>query len=339
MSVRALAIVLLLSLLLSGCTMSGNRIEQNAAQKLEKLKGYYAEVEAVVFSLEGEQHYQVKQWFLAPSRWRVEVTTAAGEQVFICDGSEIYVYQPGLDDYYRVDVNTEKELAAPFLLSGYLEQLLTTKTHSFAGKRVEDGVTYYLASYESDISFNEKVQLWLDKKTFFPMKIETYFEEERISRITCNRLEVNTRLDESLFKFEAPRAGEVASYCLIQPLSLDDAGENWPYPVYVPEYLPNGCFLFIVSRGDVNGKEQLILIYKGDDHFSLVQHPNGSPPYQTEATRKVMIGSTAGFYQKNQTGDLATLWWSQKETNFILTGTLPLEEMVRIAASIKEKGA
>ena len=101
MSVRALAIILLLSLLFSGCGMNGNRLEQNATKKLEKLKGYYAEVEAVVFSLEGEQHYQVKQWFLAPSRWRVEVTTAAGEQVFICDGSQIYVYQTGFDDFYR----------------------------------------------------------------------------------------------------------------------------------------------------------------------------------------------------------------------------------------------
>lgn len=339
MSVRALAIILLLSLLFSGCGMNGNRLEQNATKKLEKLKGYYAEVEAVVFSLEGEQHYQVKQWLLAPSRWRVEVTTDVGEQVFICDGSQIYVYQPGFDDFYRVDVNTEKELAAPFLLSGYLEQFIATKTHNFQGERNENGQTYYLVAYESGASYIEKVQLWLDKKTFFPMKIETYVEEELISRITCSRLEVTTRFDESLFQFAAPGVGEVASYCLIRPLSLDEAGENWHHPVYVPEYVPTGCFLFVVSSGEENGTEQLILIYKGDHHFSLVQRLKGSPPYQTEATRKVLIGSTTAYYQENQTDDLATLWWSHQETDFILTGTLPLEEMVRIAFSIKEKGA
>lgn len=339
MSVRALAIIVLLSLLFSGCGMDGDRLEQKATQKLEKLKGYYAEVDAVVFSLEGEQHYQVKQWFLAPSRWRVEVTTAAGEQVFICDGSQIYVYQPGFNDFYRVDVNTEKKLAAPFLLSGYLEQFIATKTLNFQGERNEDGQTYYLISYEHSASFVEKVQLWLDKKTFFPMKIETYIDDELISRIICSRLELTTKFDESLFKFESPGTGEVASYCLIRPLSLDEAGENWLHPVYVPEYVPSGCFLFVVSRGEENGKKQLILTYKGDHHFSLVQRSKGGPPYQAEATRKVLIGSTTAYYHKNQTDDLATLWWSQQETDFILTGTLPLEEMVRIAFSIKEKDA
>lgn len=330
---KVLSAILVLVFLLSGCSMTEESLPDDISGALEKTDGYYAELEATVVSAEGEQTYQIKQWMEA-ANWRVEVTSETASQIFICDGMQIYVYQPGIEDYYRLDANTAADIAPPFFLVNYLTRLLHAEGYTFEGRREQDGQQYDVVSFRA--RENEEMRLWLNPQSHFPMIVETFLHGELLNRVVCTHLEVNPSISSELFSFNAVEDREVNSSCQVSPISIDEAHESWPYPVYTPEYLPEGSFLFLISRSEDKDVQQLLFIYKGKHHFTLVQSPNTDMhPHLSEATEEVTIGENLGYYHPNLNDDLATLWWSNETTTFILTGNLPQEEMVHVAQTLK----
>lgn len=322
-------------LLLSGCTVTGEKLTDRVEQRMLKLHGYYAELEAVVYSVEGERAYRVRQWLEMPDRWRVEVDSADGSQVFICDGAHIWVYQPGIEDYYRLDVSMgRQEVSPPFMLAGYLSKMGKAATVTFGGQQTVEGKKTYLVTLPGAYN-DDLVRIWLDAKSLFPAVVETEVDGDLVSRVTTRALKLNPKFAEGLFTFEAQTEREAAYHCLIRPLSLEEAKKDWPLPVFTPSYLPQGSRLFVISRGTEDGRERLILIYEGDHPFTLVQkEKSGQPADRVQGTQEVRIGRYAGRYRKNSVNDLITVWWANDTCDFILTGAIPLGELVKIASSL-----
>jgi outer membrane lipoprotein-sorting protein len=328
------AFFMMLFILLAGCTTTPERLVKKVAKTVDQLRGYYAEIDAVVFSLEGEQHYVVRQWFQSPSRWRVEVETEDDRQFFISNGEQVLVYQPDLGDYYRVGADFIQEIPPPFMLLTYLEQFIEKQSYTFGGKKKKERHTFYHVTYDVRES-NERVQLWLDTKTLFPILVETYLDDELLNRLTCCKFEMNPEFTEDLFDINLQDEQEITSRCLIRPLSLEEARREWPLPVFVPSYLPPGTSLFVVSRGEEDGREQLMLIYNGKNSFTLIQREkeDGSV-YQASGMEEVHINGATGVFQKNKMDETNTLWWSNETSHFILTGYIQMEDMIRVAESL-----
>lgn len=333
---KLLLLIVLLALTAGGCAVTEEKLLSQAERNVQKAKSYYAECEAVVFSMEGEQRYQIKQWQQAPSRWRVEVTAGNESQYFICDGSHIWVYQPGFADYYRIDAKQSGgELAPPFMLTGFLEQLQKAPSREFDGLQDCDGKKYYHVSYPGPLP-GETVSLLIDPQTFFPHMAEITLDGKTVSRLLVYRLQLNPRLEDRLFEFTASSAQATSALCEILPLTLEEAQKGWPAPVYLPGYLPEGTSLYTLSRVLEETKEQLICIYQGSTAFTLVQsYDKTVPVIKNSKAYPVQIGEYTGSFQNNSTNDLAVLCWSGKDCSFIITGTLSESEMIKIALSLQ----
>lgn len=333
---KLLVLVLAGLCLLVGCALSEEKLLPQVERKLEQLDGYYARLEVTVYSFEGEQAYQVEQWQEYPSRWRVEVQSQAEAQCFICDGKQIWIYQPGLDDYYRLDLQRNpNELAPPFMLSGYLQQLLAADAFTFGGERELDGVPFYVVSYAGQMQ-GETVKLWLDKKTLFPLVVETFLDDKPLNRLRVKTLELNPKLEASLFEFKAATEQQATIYCQYEQLTLEEASKGWPVPVFVPSALPEGSFLYVISRVPEPEREQLIFVYQGRKPFTLVQYPSAAAKViDFVFAQKLYFAGYEGFFWRNKSNDLATLCWSNGQSDFILTGALSLKEMTGIAASLQ----
>ncbi|MCW3490570.1 DUF4367 domain-containing protein [Dethiobacter alkaliphilus] len=332
---RALAALLVLVLFITGCSMTAERLPEQVEEALGKAESYYAELEATVYSTEGEQYYRIKQWMEAPANWRVEVTSTTGTQVFICDGTQIYVYQPGIEDHYRLDADLAVEVSPPFFLAGYLNRLLEAEEYSFEGQQEKDGQKYYVASFKGGRD-DELVRLWLDRRSRFPVIVETFINDQLLSRVKCTTLQLKDKISPDLFQFSAQDQWELESHCLVEPMSLDEAQDSWPYPVYTPGYVPEGSFLFLISQSEEKQIPQLLFIYKGDYHFTVVQSPSTEKqPHLSEATQEVVINGITGYYHPNTSDELATLWWSNETISFVLSGSLPQEEMLQVAESMQ----
>ncbi len=335
MSLRSLACFLLLTFLVAGCAMNGERLTNRVAKKVERLQGFYAEVDAVVFSLEGEQRYVVKQWLQAPGRWRVEVEMDTGRQIFLCDGEQAWIYQPGIKESFRLDINNVKDITPPFLLAGYLIELLEASSVSFEGQEEKGSKGCYVVSYEKPLR-SETVRLWLDKKSLFPVVVETYEDGELLNRLICTDMNFNFRVAEDLFIYPQEIEREVAANCLVKPYSLDEAKQNWPLPIYLPTYLPEDTWLFVISRAEEDEGEQLILVYEGRYSLTFVQRAKSDKGVLvTEEMKEVVVGGSSGFYRKNSITEINTLWWSNDNCDFILTGVVPLSELLQVAQSVQ----
>ncbi len=326
--------VLLVLLLLSGCTMTQDKLVKNAAKKAGALKSYYAEAEAVVFSPEGEQRYSVRQWVQAPGFWRVEVKADGQEQVFLCDGSQVFVYQPGVAEYYRFDAAKKVEVPPPFLLIGYLEDLLRAPSLKLEGRYKEAGRDVYIVSF-TPVRQDENTKVCLDRRDLFPLVVETFREDEILYRLTCTKLQLNPRLEASLFIFFPPAGAEVTAHCLTVPISLEEAKSSWVLPLYVPQYLPEGSRLFSVTLSEEDGCRHLIQIYDGISSFTLIQREKSESPVQTPGMEEVTVGGYRGLFRRNISDGLNTLYWSDGTSDFVLTGFISLPEMLKVAESLR----
>jgi outer membrane lipoprotein-sorting protein len=332
-----LAIALLLLFALAGCAVTPESLSGKVSRRMTRLQGYFAEVEALVSSPGGEQRYSVRQWFKAPAQWRSEVEFGSEQQIFIFDGVRVWIYQPGLDDYFRLDKPWVREVSPPFFLWSYLEEMVLAPSLRFEGQEKKDGRTLYVLHY-SRTHIPETVRLWLDQKSLFPVLVETYRDGERLLRLTCSRLELNPRFTHDLFTFEAPADSAAAAHYLIRPLTLAEARREWPLPVYTPAYLPPGAVLLAISRGEEEGRGRLLFAFGGQQPFTLIQKPaDGTLPQRTAGMQELFIGETPALALKNRLGDLYTLWWSNETSDFILSGSLPPAELLRVAASLTTK--
>lgn len=333
---RIMPVVLLVLMLLPvGCAVTGEKLLPQLERRLAKLDGYHAECDVEIFTEESVQVYGVKQWHAFPSRWRVEVEAGEESQVFICDGRQIWVYQPSLGDYYRLELTeTTRESAAPFLLYGYLQQLLEAESFSFLGEAEINGGIVYRVDFPGPLA-GEVISLWLNRKSFLPEQMELSLEGKLLCRVKVINCELNPAFSSDLFTFTPNGAGKVSAYCEIAPLTLEEAKKGWPGPVYLPAYLPGGARLHAVSRVEEAGREQLICVFRGEAPFTFVQAPAGGEGlFAGSRSRKVVIGKNTGFYQRNAQDNLASLFWSDGERDFALSGVLSLQELVKIAASL-----
>lgn len=332
-----LAVTLLLLFATAGCAIGPENLAEKVSRRTSGLRGYFAEVEALVSSPGGEQRYSVRQWFKAPGQWRCEVDFAAERQIFLFDGEQVWIYQPGLDDYLRLDDAWVREVSPPFFLLTYLEEMVQAPSLRFEGLADKDGRTLYVLYYSRPQSL-ETVRLWLDQKSLFPYLVETYRDGERLLRLTCSKLELNPQISHGLFTFNAPADSTAAAHYLIRPLTLAEARREWPLPVYRPAYLPPGTVLLAISRGDEEGHGQLLFTFGGKHPFTLIQRPAaGILPRRTAGMQDLTIGQNPAVALKNRLGDLHTLWWSNETSDFILSGSLPLPELLRVAASLTTK--
>ena len=335
MASRFRLVIPVLLLLLAGCAMTPDRLVNDITVKTSRLKSYYAELDVIVFSLEGKQDYRVRQWLQLPGLWRIEVDFNGQQQVFLCDGEDITVYQPGIKEYFRCKADKPHEIHPPFMLFDYLKHIPEANSLQLLGSEKIDRHKYHIITSDGSLQ-GETVKMWLESKNLFPGFVEIYQDGILLNKITCTHLDLNPNIPSDLFTFSESEGNEVAHQCLIRPLSLSEAKREWMLPLYVPEYLPEGTKLFSITRTIEGEQEQLILVYDGRKSFTFVQREKSSNLVQlTPGLREVTIGNLEGYYQKNSLDDLNTLWWNNKTHDFILTGSISLEDMLLVADSLK----
>jgi len=328
------AVTLVSLLVLAGCAVTPESLAGRVSRRTSGLQGYYAEVEAHVFSPGGEQRYHIRQWFKAPVQWRSEVDFDADRQIFLFDGEQVWIYQPGLDDYFRLGDAWVREVSPPFFLLSYLEEMVLAPALRFEGQVEKDGSTLYVLSYPRPQT-SETVRLWLGRKSLFPYMVETYRDGELQLRLTSNRLKLNPEFRPDLFTFKAPADSTAAAHYLIRPLTLEQARREWPLPVYLPAYLPPGTELMAISLSEERGHGLLLLTFGGQYPFTLVQRPaNGTLPQRTSGMQDLFVGRSPAVALKNRLGGLHTLWWGNETSDFILSGSLSPGDLLRVAASL-----
>ncbi|HHX77365.1 MAG TPA: outer membrane lipoprotein carrier protein LolA [Firmicutes bacterium] len=200
-----LAAVLAMMFLLAGCrepTAAG--IKSRLEKRMAELNSYHALSELRIKTDKTIKKYEAEQWYLDTGFCRVDVRLPEGTlQKFISDGNFIYIYEEELDEWFKADLDQEPYPIPPFMLPGYLQNILAAGRVEYLGKEKYDQGSYYKLEIEPcDASPMRKTEIfWLDTKTMLPVRIDTYGEDgELTAEHSFKEINLNIKLDEEIFQ-------------------------------------------------------------------------------------------------------------------------------------------
>jgi hypothetical protein len=119
--------------------------------------------------------------------------------------------------------------------------------------------------------------------------------------------------------------------------TLKEAHEKFGTDLPVPSYLPDGySFSYALQYGEPDNRISLIYT-KGEDELRITQVPvpgNPCPGQKTTGSVGVTIDGTNGTFTPGDGENV--LRWNDSRYAYCLSGTQEKDEMVAIAASVKE---
>ncbi len=252
-------------------------------------------------------------------------------RIIIDDGEKRIEYLPGINKKIRAfpslnrpQIREIKKKALKIMLTNFtISKVFEEK---ILGREV-----YVLSLYPKD-SANPFLKLWIDKKTHLMLRREKYNPEGKLIssshyiKIDFNRHFPKEKLYGKLFKVPPTIEKPPSSSCY----TLQEIKAQANFPVFFPGYLPPG---YIFQEGEVivkkksvkltyaNGLEVIVFFQRPTINITMKHH-------EWMRFDDVQIRFREGPHCK-------TLAWNRKKKTFVLIGEISLEELVKIARSIK----
>ena len=185
--------------------LTGEEVLSRLQKRYKKLKSFSAEFRYTFqWKLAGEARQQVgKVFFLKPKQFRIETP----DRVVVCDGETVWNYTPATHQVV-VTAYGDRSLSPTLrdIVSDYLEGYTPhyIRPDSVAGERC-----YLLRLTPKDPEERLEVRLWVEEERWVVRKLSYADEVGNETAYLLKDVRVNTKLDESLFRFRIPEGVEV----------------------------------------------------------------------------------------------------------------------------------
>lgn len=338
-----LAVALALAVVASGC-VSGPLSEQQEEQladrvesELDDVDGYEAtvvtEVDAGDRTLESRQRVKADledgetwQRTLAPAEREGDLLVSNGSTLWRYDDSQNAVtkYPSGGESLARANVSK--------FVAGVGDRYNVTVN----GSATVDGTETHVVELAPERgTVGGEMTVWLDKSSFFPVKVTQSFTAGNRTYETTVRYE-NVTLDPEFepgtFEYEPPADADVEAVELPDTEQFDSAEalrDAADQSVAAPD-LPEG---FTFERGSVatdDGNETVTAAYTNESaRVSVAQYPAGG---FTGSGEEVTVGGHDATL--STLGDTALVTWTCEDTRYAVTATAGEDLAREVAASI-----
>ncbi len=184
-------------------------IRRRMEENISALESYHARYRTTPAGEEGETAYSVEIWKEVPHRYRLEMTTtAAGRQstveVIIGEHDRVYLYDPGSGGFLPAAGLTETGVSTAFL-EDYWHSICEAPLFDYIGEEGGSRHSYYMIEITPAEPHRYRVseKVWLEKKTFLPVRIESFDLAGSITQVTVfELLQLNPMLEAALFEVD-----------------------------------------------------------------------------------------------------------------------------------------
>jgi len=194
------------------------------------------------------------------------------------------------------------------------------------------GREVYTLSLSPKNSIGPFLKLWIDKKTYLILRKEKYNpERELILSLYYTKVNFNKHFSKKELYNKLPGIPSISKkFPLPSSYTLQEIKARANFFLSFPGYLPPG---YTFQEGEIMVKRKIVkLVYtNGLEVIVLFQRPSAKiamGPHKWMNFDNLGIRFREGPYGK-------TLVWNRKKKTFVLMGEVPLEELVKIAQSIK----
>ena len=154
-----------------------------AQQFLNGLKSYSTIIEYQVADEGGVREYRFRRWVEVPDKFKIEMLLPENLEgkIIISDGKQIYMSHPKVGDSIKLDVASVKQ-QRPLFIGDFLNDYWLCEEVT-KEKKEENGEQYLVlgCSTARTDSSREGKSIWLDARTFIPVKMIEYDAEGKIS--------------------------------------------------------------------------------------------------------------------------------------------------------------
>lgn len=198
----ALAAVILMISLFSACSHGGaHSAYEEIYERYNNLESFYAEAKITAINSRSKNVYCVRQFYAAPDKFSLVVDSpeeVAGSGYVFSGGS--YTVRSGFGKDESVEIGSPDGKNALLLADFFSAYYKSESASAEAGKGFSGGVTVMECLLESRNERQFKQKLFIDNKTFLPIRLETYDINGDLSfTVEYTEFKRNCRIDESNF--------------------------------------------------------------------------------------------------------------------------------------------
>jgi outer membrane lipoprotein carrier protein len=175
------------------------------------LQSYRAEFEqeSETKSFQRKTQSSGRVYFSKPSEMRWQYLLPEKREVYL-SGEKIHIYIPGRHQVIKQTLNDAMPGMAPARLFMGVEELVGSFSVALAqGEEEDEAYCLRLTPKTKGTISVEEILLWVEKKTFLPMRTESRDVLGNRTTLRFRKSEVNMPLKEELFRFEVPPDAEV----------------------------------------------------------------------------------------------------------------------------------
>ncbi|WP_181363084.1 LolA family protein [Sulfoacidibacillus thermotolerans] len=314
-----------LALVLSGCgQMSATQMAKQLQSVQNNLTTYKSEAFMTVHVQDSVQRYYVETWYQAPNLYRIALGNENKEisQIILHNAQGIYIISPSTRKVIRFQGDWAEKQGQMYLYSSLLSKIVSAVKPGYS---VKDKVVTFVVAADSSNALISSQKIELDQATFHPIQVVLY-DQERRPVITLNYISFKKGVQFPPNAFSPDQATTLKS--IEVPVSAIEQGFGVIEPSYIPQ---NDNLEDEAEQGGV-----VFVRYAGPEPFTLVEtRPTPGSIELGSGQLLTLYGLPAVL-----TGNVAVhqLYWLEHGVEFQLTSHMPIQQMVRVAASMVDEG-
>lgn len=342
--------------ILAACVPSRQSTADEIVAQMQKaeaqVRDYHAVVETILAGPDEKETVFVQElWRKDPNLLRAELKEGpAGMvgQVTVFNGEQVWFYDPHLNQVQIFPVEApfqppEREMAVAMWTT--TKELLRASTVNYVAEVVVTGRKAYevqLVPRPGTDLFTalggEPITVWIDQEHARRLRMEVPLPAGRSYTMHYRTIEYNVGLPDSLFQCTPPLGAEViveaaiAHAAAVEEMGLAEAQQAAGFPLLLPTYLPAGTS-FAQARV-VGGGGSVTLIYTGSEASLTITEAQTTHVKLPDIGQEVSLRGTKARLRRQ--GDrFLSLRWQERGLIIFITGTIPEEEAMEVARSMK----
>ncbi|MFC4766843.1 DUF4367 domain-containing protein [Effusibacillus consociatus] len=325
--VLLMVVILVASMGLAGC---GKRTMENVMKDLQgiqgSLKSYQSKAMMLVQTPGGSStKYYIETWYQRPDLYRIALGDDKKQinQVIVRNEEGIFVVNPSLKKSFRFRGDwAENQGGHVYLYHALVDRILKAENKEFS---IKEGLVQIEMPMVPENPLVTKQQIFLKEKNLHPHQMVLLSKDDQpIVTVDYEFFDTGMSFKKDAFTPEAamtlgPEKG-----------ALPAAAGKTDFGVIEPAYLPKDMVLKEISERD--GAIYLVYNDAQGKTVTLVERrpAPGTTPLPSNTTVRDLYGTPAVV---TGAGEVKTMYWTNRGVEFSMTGSLPIQEMMKIAQS------
>lgn len=326
------ALLLILSVVTAGCfgTKTPEDVVSDLNKQLGRISGYKTDAVLTLQMGSAPQEYDIQVWYSKPSNYRVALTSKQRNitQIILRNDEGVFVLTPHLQKSFRFQSGWPENNGPLYLYETLVQSIVKDNN-----RKLQMDNKDYVFEVKADFSGNRSLtrqKIWITSD-LKPKRAEIMDDNRNtMVEITFNNFEFDPTFEKDAFDKDK----NMTSSAALPAMSKGVAQQKSPsgeFGMIEPTYKPEGVVLQNYEPITYRGNYAVALDYRGTYNYRLIE----TRPTETSVTYEVGMPVDLGFTigALLQEDEKRVLIWELDGVEYMLSGNLPEDEMIKVAQS------